>query len=181
MEVFSIGFILIAYVLVRLLLGHHHTNTMRDRKIYKTYIKQVANKEYRSTLAKIDKILSIKPKSAICWALKAECHLGLGEYYQAILYADKALHLDYTLSELYFHKGIAYLHLNQITQALIEFDKTIWHTRDQHAVAYYHKGLVLLSFQEYDKAILAFERSAKLGNEQANYELLCLRNQKQIV
>ncbi|TAE18408.1 MAG: hypothetical protein EAZ95_04205 [Bacteroidetes bacterium] len=176
MEGVSVIFIFVGYIAIRLMLGHHRTPTMRDKKRYQKLIDLLKNKDYTTVLQNLEGILSQNPQSAFCWALKAECHLALREYHQTILYADKALNIDYNLPETYYHKALACLHLGNTAGAMEELNKTIWYSREQHAEAFYHKGLLLYEAEDFDKALYAFEKATQLEHEQANYELLRLRN-----
>ena len=176
MESVGIIFIFVGYVIVRLMLGHHQTPTMRDRKLFATLIEAVGKKNFTETLPNIEQALEKKPESAICWALKAQCHLGLREYNQAIFYADKAVNIDPTLYETYHHKGLAYLKLGHYQDALTTFEKAVWYSREQFAEAFYYKGLMLLYLEEDEKAEYAFRQATKLGHELANFELIRLQN-----
>jgi len=176
MEAVCIGFVFIGYILLRLMLGHHRTPTMRDKKKHQDYINQVTNKEYTDVLPKLEKALLNTPESAICWLLKVACHLGLREYHQAILYADKARNIDDNLYEIYYYKALAYFHLSFFEEALAEFNKAIWYSREQCSDAFYYKGLLLLKYRENENACRVFEKAIKLGHEKANNALLRLRN-----
>ncbi len=176
MESVGLIFIFVGYVLVRIMLGHHNTPTMRDRKQFQPLIAQVGKKQYAEVLPLIESALQKKPESALCWALKAQCHLGLKEYNQAVFYAEKAVNIDHTLYETYYHKALAYYELNDISNALCDLDKAIWYSREQFAAAFYHKGLILLELEEEQKAIDIFEKAIKLGHESANIALLRLQH-----
>lgn len=176
MESVGIIFIFVGYVIVRLMLGHHQTPTMRDRKFFASLIAEVGKKNFAETLPKIEQILPKKPESSIGWALKAQCHLGLQEYNQAIFYAEKALNFDHTLYETYHHLGIAHYKLLRYQEGLAAFEKAIWYSREEFADAFYYKGLTLLHLQEDGKAEYAFERATKLAHELANFELMRLQH-----
>ncbi len=176
MEAMLLGFVFIGYIILRLMLGHHRTPTMYDRKQYHIYVEAVAQKNYTMVLPAIEKILREKPRSAICWALKAEIHVGLREYHQAILYADKALNIDSSLFETHYNKALSYFYLGYSEEAIVACNKAIWYSREQHADAFYYKGILLLEIDDIEQARYVFEKAIKLGHEKANYAFLKLQN-----
>jgi tetratricopeptide (TPR) repeat protein len=80
------------------------------------------------------------------------------------------------LPETYYHKALTCLRLGNTEGAMEELNKTIWYSREQHAEAFYYKGILLYETEEFDKALYAFEKATQLGHEQANYEMIRLRN-----
>jgi tetratricopeptide (TPR) repeat protein len=178
MESIGIIFIFVGYVIVRIMLGHHITPTLHDRKRYAQLLALVAQKKYAEALPLIQQKLQENEDSAICWGLKATCHLGLREFHQAILYAEKALNLDANLPEIHYQKAMAHLALGHDAEAMYAFDKAVWYSRNQHPEALYHKGLFHLQKQEFDYASEAFQQAANLGHEQANFEALKLQHRK---
>lgn len=178
MESIGVIFIFVGYVIVRIMLGHHITPTLHDKKRYAQLLELVAQKKYTEALPTLHQKLQENENSAVCWALKAECHLGLREFHQAILYAEKALNLDTNLPETHYHKALAHLALGNESEARYAFDKAVWYSRNQHPDSLYYKGHFHLQKQEYDFASEAFEQAANLGHEQANFEALKLRHRK---
>jgi tetratricopeptide (TPR) repeat protein len=176
MEGVSLIFVFVFYILIRLLLGHHRTPVMKDRRRYQAGIDLVAQGHYSEALQYFDKILLQNAHSAFAYTYKAECHWHLRNYHQTLHYADKALDIDYSLALCYQLKGLAYYHLEQIPAALTEFDKAVWQYLEKDAEAFYYRGVCHHSLEHYEKAEYDFNRAAKLGHEKANHCLLRMKN-----
>ncbi|MDX2301264.1 MAG: tetratricopeptide repeat protein [Microscillaceae bacterium] len=172
METLSLVFIFGLYIGIRLFLGHHKTPAMKDRQKYQEGIALVYQKKYTEALDYFQKVLQKDPKSSIAWAFKSECNLYLDNLYQAIADAEKALNIDYSLSECYFYKGLAFYKLEMIEDALTEFEKAVWHFREKHPETFRYRGLCHVRLGRNEQAEKDFRRAIELGDEEANYIFL---------
>lgn len=176
MEALSLVFILGIYVGIRLLLGHHKTPSMRDREKYRKGVHLVYDREYEKALNYFKEVVKKAPKSGVAWAFKAECHLFLGDNYQTLDSASKALNIDYTLRDCYIYRGKAFLALEHYQDALTEFDLAIWHFRGKHPETFRYRGICYYHLNQYKKAEYDLKRAVKLGDEEANYHLLQMQH-----
>ncbi|MEO1653586.1 MAG: tetratricopeptide repeat protein [Bacteroidota bacterium] len=172
MEALTLFFILGSYIGVRLLLGHHKTPEMIDRRKFKEGVDLVYKRDYSQALLYFEKTLQKHPNSGLCWSFKAECNLYLNNYYQCIADANRALNIDYRLRDCYMNKGMAFYKLEMIEDALVEFDKAIWHFRERHPETFRYRGLCYDLLGNHEKAAYDFEKALKLGDEESNYYLL---------
>ena len=169
MEALSLALILGLYIGIRIFLGHHKTPAMKDRKKYHQGVALVYHRKYPEALAYFEKITQKDPKSALAWAFKAECNLNLDNFYQTLADADKAIHIDYSLSDCYIFKGMAFYKLEMIEDALTEFEKAVWHFREKHPETFRYRGLCHAHLGNYEQAEKDFRKAIELGDEEANY------------
>ncbi len=180
MEALSLFLVLGLYVGIRLLLGHHKTPDMKDRARYAKGVQMVYQGEYQAAIDYFEKVLDKNSKSGLAWMYKAECHLRLEHYYQALANANKALDIDYHLRDCYLHKGIAFYKLGDIQEALTEFEKAVWHFREKHPETFRYRGICHYELGHFQKAEQDFEKAIQLGDEEANYYLLTLQQKRNV-
>lgn len=158
------------YISVRLLLGHHITDTMRDNEEYKRGIELVEQEQYKKAINYFDAVLSNHPKSAVAWAHKARCNFALDKLHEAIYDCDKAINYDYSLSECYLIKGRALLRIEEYKLAHEEFAKAVWYFTDK-AEPYRLKGIANYKLGNHEAARTDFKRAIGFQDEDANYYL----------
>jgi tetratricopeptide (TPR) repeat protein len=156
---------------VLLAFGAHTTPAMRDEKRYAEGIKLVNEQKYLEGLEYFAQITQKSPRSGVAWSYRAECHLALDELHQAIMAADKAIQLDYTLSYCYLFKGIALYKLQEYAEARDELSNAIWHFREKHPDAFKYRGLCQYALQKFELAEQDIQRAFQLGDEDAHYIL----------
>lgn len=181
METLSIVFIFMAYIGIRLLLGHHRTPAMKDKKRYAGGIRLVQKKKYSEGLVYFKRRLQEDPKSAVVHACKGKCHFFMGDLHQALQAFQKALNTDYSLKECYLYTGKIYYQLEEYRDALTEFDKAVWHFREIHAEAFYWRALCQYQLKNFHKARYDFHKAANQGSEEANLFLLQLKSPMDLI
>ncbi|EAY26406.1 tetratricopeptide repeat protein [Microscilla marina] len=165
------------YIGIRLMLGHHITNTMRENEEYKRGIELVDQERYQEALRFFDAVLSHHPKSAVAWAHKAWCNFAMDNLHEAMYNCDKAINYDYSLSDCYLIKGKALFALEEYQLAHEEFAKAVWHFKDK-AVPYRLKGRCNYHLGNYDEAKVDFQRAIRYHDEDANYLLHKMENEQ---
>lgn len=175
METLSLVFVFVLYIWVRLLLGHHLTPTIKDRRKYAPGIKLVDEQQYEEGLKYFNRILSHRHDSGVVWAYRSICQLEEGNHYQALADANKALDIDYTLRECYLVKGKAFLALEDYEQAQTEFSKAVWHYREKNSETFRLRALAHYYQDKISEAEYDLKRAQKLGDEEANLLLLQIR------
>ncbi|MCU0446104.1 MAG: tetratricopeptide repeat protein [Microscillaceae bacterium] len=156
---------------ISLAFGVHKTPAMRDEKRYAAGIRLVGLQKYLEALAYFEQIIKKHPHSGVAWSYRAECHLALGDYHQAIMACEKAIQLDYTLAYCYLFKGIALYHLQEYPDARDELSNAIWHFREKHPDAFKYRGLCHYALQNFGLAESDLQRAYRLGDEDAHYIL----------
>ncbi|OJJ14433.1 hypothetical protein BKI52_42380 [marine bacterium AO1-C] len=171
MEVLLIGFVFVGYILIRLMLGHHITQTIKDQRKFQPGIELVNQEKYEEALQYFDPILTKRPESAVAWLYKAKCNFGLGNLYEAIYDCDKVANYDYSLSECYLIKGKALYTLEEYQDAHDEFARAVWFFTDK-AEPYRWKGLANYQMNKISEAKTDFRRAVGFEDEDANHYLL---------
>ncbi len=168
-----------AYIGVKLMLGHHITDTMRDNEQFKRGRELVEQERYKEAIQYFDAVLVNNSKSAVAWAHKARCNFALDNPNEAIYDCDKATNYDYSLSECYLIKGRALLQLKQYKNAHDEFARSVWFFKDK-AVPYRWKGLANYYLNNLSEAKADFQKAIRLGDEDAHDYLLKLDSEMDI-
>lgn len=158
------------YVGVRILLGHHITDTMRETEAYKRGIDLVNQEQYAEGLKYFNVVLNNHPKSAVAWRYKAQCNYALDNLYEAIYDCDRATNYDYSLSACYMIKGKALFQLNNYREAHDEFARAVWFFQDK-AEPYRYKGLSNYRLGNFEAAKTDFLRAIRFQDEDANHFL----------
>lgn len=175
METLSLVFVFVLYIWVRLLLGHHLTPTIKDRRRYAVGIKLVDDHQHEEGLKYFNRILSHRQDSGVAWAYRSICHLYKENFYQALADSNKALDIDYTLRECYLVKGKAFLALEDYEQAHTEFSKAVWHYREKNPETFRYRALAHYYLNQISEAEQDLKRAQNLGDEEANLLLLQIR------
>ncbi len=171
MEVLLIGFVFVGYIMIRLMLGHHLTQTFKDTKKFQSGIDLVNEEKYTEAIQYFDNVLTKKPESAVAWLYKAKSNYVLGNMYETIYDCDKVANYDYSLSDCYLIKGKALYALEEYQDAHDEFARAVWFFTDK-AEPYRWKGMCNLQLQKKEDAKTDFRRAIGFEDEDANYYLL---------
>ncbi len=87
-----------------------------------------------------------------------------GENDSAIVYFNKALQLDSTLSSSYLNRGLAYLLQGNYALALKDYNEALRYN-DEFPLAYNNRGYLYLKLGKYDSAITDLKRAVSLGKK----------------
>ncbi|MCS6820491.1 MAG: hypothetical protein NZ551_01330 [Microscillaceae bacterium] len=180
MEVILFSFIFVFVLIAQLLLGKHITPVMRDLRRYKEGIELVKQKKYEEAVIYFDTLKETHPQSAVVWAYSGIAHFYLGDYYHTLAYCQKALEIDYTLTQCYFYKGRAFFELEDYEKACQEFEKNLWHSRHKLPEVYRYLGQCYLALNKEELALKNLQKAVQMQDEDANYLLMQLvrRNSK---
>jgi tetratricopeptide (TPR) repeat protein len=97
--------------------------------------------------------------------------LAQENYYSAIYDLTQAINRDNTLADCYLDRGMAYYHVLQFDDAFREFDKAVWHFRDENPDAYRWRALSRVHLQQLPQAENDLNRAVMLGDENSVYLL----------
>ena len=167
MEVVALGLLFMIYLTIRYFLVDHDTLAEKDQKRFEKGIELVRNRNFDEALPYFDNAVRQYPKSAIAHAYRGKCHLTEENYFSAIYDLTQAINLDNTLADCYLDRGIAYYNTNEFQQAFREFDKAVWHFRDQKPDAYRWRALARIQFRQLPQAENDLRRAVSLGDENA--------------
>ncbi len=181
MEAVSIFSLLGIYIGIRLLLGHHKTQSMKDVEKYKEGVKLILADNYSEAHVYFGKIIQQDPQCGIAWGYRAEANYRLGNTYQCIADCNRALSIDYQLSDCYLFRGLALYDLKEYQDALTEFDLAVWHFREKHPETFRYRGLCYYALGKHKEAKYNFQRAQKLGDEEANYYLMQIRKKLDVL
>lgn len=165
MEVVALGLLFTLYLTIRYFLVDHDTLADKDRKRFRTGIDLVRNRQVDEAHSFFDEAVRQHPKSAIAYAYRGKCHLIQENYYSAVYDLTQAINLDNTLADCYLDRGIAYYKTNDFQQAFREFDKAVWHFRDEKPDAYRWRALARIQFRQLPQAENDLRRAVSLGDE----------------
>jgi tetratricopeptide (TPR) repeat protein len=181
MEAVSIFSLLGFYVLIRVLLGHHKTKSMKDTEKYKEGVKLIFADNFKDAHIYFSNIIQKDPQCAIAWGYRAEANYRLDNLYQCIADCNRAISIDYQLSDCYLFKGMALYDLEDFQDALTEFDLAVWHFREKHPETFRYRGLSHFALGNHEKAKYDFQRALKLGDEEANYYLMQIKKKLDVL
>ncbi|MBD2755526.1 tetratricopeptide repeat protein [Spirosoma validum] len=165
MEVVGLGLLFTLYLTIRYFLMDHDTLADKDRKRFRTGIELVDNRRIDEAYSLFDEAVRQHPKSAIAYAYRGKCQLIQENYYSAIYDLTQAINLDNTLADCYLDRGIAYYKTDEFQQAFREFDKAVWHFRDEKPDAYRWRALARIQFRQLPQAENDLRRAVSLGDE----------------
>jgi tetratricopeptide (TPR) repeat protein len=171
MEGFALLIVLIAYLVIRILLSNSEDQTAKDARTYQAGINLVKHKKYEAAFEYFNNVLKDKPKCALAYAYRGKCNLATGDLYAAIYDCTEATSYDHCIAEAYLNKGIALYKLELYKDAFLEFDKAVWHYRN-NAVAFRWRAITRIQMGMADKAEKDLKRAVELGDEDSNFYLL---------
>lgn len=172
MEVALLGLLFIAYITIRYYVIDHDTPADKDRKRFRKGIELVRTKNIQDAHRYFDDVVRQYPRSAIGYAYRGKCHLFQQNYYSAIYDLTQAINRDNTLADCYLDRGIAYYSTDQFNDAFREFDKAVWHFRDEKPDAYRWRALARIKVRQIAQAENDLRRAVALGDENSFHLLL---------
>ncbi|GAB2562024.1 tetratricopeptide repeat protein [Spirosoma areae] len=172
MEVVLISLLFGVYLTIRYYLVDHDTVADKDRKKLRKGIDLVNNRLFIEAHHYFDEAVRQYPKSAIAYAYRGKCQLVQENYFSAIYDLTQAINRDNTLADCYLDRGIAYYNTNEFQQAFREFDKAVWHFRDEKPDAYRWRALARIQVRQLPQAENDLRRAVSLGDENAFHLLL---------
>lgn len=162
----------VVYLTLRYYLMDHDTPSDKDRSRFRKGIELVSTRNITEAHRYFDDAVRQHPKSAIAYAYRGKCQLVQDNYYSAIYDLTQALSRDNTLADCYLDRGIAYYKTNQFSDAFREFDKAVWHFRDEQPDAYRWRALARIQIRQIPQAESDLRRAVSLGDENSFHILL---------
>ncbi|QJW89713.1 DUF3808 domain-containing protein [Spirosoma taeanense] len=172
MEVALLSLLFVLYLTIRYFLVDHDTPTDKDRKRFQKGILLMKNRDITQAHRYFDDAVRQYPKSALAYAYRGKCQLAQENFYSAIYDLTQAISRDNTLAECYLDRGIAYYRIEQFTDAFREFDKAVWHFRDEQPDAYRWRALARIQVKQLPQAESDLRRAVSLGDENSFHLLL---------
>ena len=172
MEVVALSLLFTIYLIIRYFLVDHDTSADKDRKRFRRGIELVNNRDFDEAHRYFDDAVRQHPKSAIAYAYRGKCHLVQENYFSAIYDLTQAINLDNTLADCYLDRGIAYYNTSEFQSAFREFDKAVWHFRDEKPDAYRWRALARIQVRQLPQAENDLRRAVALGDENSFHLLL---------
>ena len=165
MEVALLSLLFGLYLTIRYYLIDHDTPTDKDRKRFQKGIELVKNKAIDEAHRYFDEAVAQHPKSAVAYAYRGRCQLLEENYFSAIYDLTQAISRDNTLADCYLDRGIAFYKIEQYNDAFREFDKAVWHFRDEKPDAYRWRALARIQVRQLPQAENDLRRAVLLGDE----------------
>ncbi|MFD2569313.1 tetratricopeptide repeat protein [Spirosoma soli] len=172
MEVALLSLLFVLYLTIRYYLMDHDTPADKDRKRFRKGIDLVKNRDISEAHSYFDEAVRQYPKSAIAYAYRGKCQLAQENYYSAIYDLTQAVNRDNTLAECYLDRGIAFYQIEEFQNAFREFDKAVWHFRDEKPDAYRWRALARIQVRQLPQAENDLRRAVSLGDENSFHLLL---------
>jgi tetratricopeptide (TPR) repeat protein len=171
MEVTLLGLLFAIYLVLRYYLIDHETASEKDQKRFQEGILLVKDRQIDTAFDYFNEAVQKHPKSAVAYAWRGKCQLLLENHYSAIYDLTEAISRDNTLAECYLDRGIALYRVEQFTEAFREFDKAVWHIRDERPDAYRWRAVARIELRQLAQAENDLRRAVMLGDEDA-FQLL---------
>ncbi|RIV20643.1 DUF3808 domain-containing protein [Fibrisoma montanum] len=172
MEVALLSLLFIPYLVIRYYLTDHDTPADKDLKRFQKGIKLIQSRNFVEAHRFFDEAVRQYPKSAVAYAYRGKCQLAQENYYSAIYDLTQAVSRDNTLADCYLDRGIAHYYVEQYNEAFREFDKAVWHFRDENPDAYRWRALARIQVRQLPQAESDLRRAVSLGDENS-FHLLC--------
>jgi tetratricopeptide (TPR) repeat protein len=172
MEVVLLGLLFGIYLTIRYYLMDHDTSSDKDRKRFQRGIDLVTNRNFEEAHHYFDNAVRQYPKSAIAYAYRGKCQLVQENYFSAIYDLTQAISRDNTLADCYLDRGIAYYKTAEFQQSFREFDKAVWHFRDEQPDSYRWRALARIELRQLPQAENDLRRAVSLGDENSFHLLL---------
>ena len=168
----ALSLLFIVYLTIRYFFVDHDTPADKDQKRFRRGIELVKNREFDQAHLYFNDVIRQHPKSAIAYAYRGKCQLVQENYYSAIYDLTQAINLDNTLADCYLDRGIAHYNTAEFQQAFREFDKAVWHFRDEKPDAYRWRALARIQVRQLPQAENDLRRALSLGDENSFHLLL---------
>lgn len=172
MEVALLSLLFILYLTIRYYVVDHDTPADKDRKRFRKGIEHVNNWDFEQAHRYFDEAIRQHPKSAVAYAYRGKCQLVQANYYSAIYDLTQAISRDNTLADCYLDRGIALYRIKEFQNAFREFDKAVWHFRDEQPDAYRWRALARIQVGQLSQAESDLRRAVSLGDENSFHLLL---------
>lgn len=172
MEVVLLGLLFGIYLTIRYYMMDHDTSSDKDRKRFQRGIDLVTNRNFEEAHHFFDNAVHQYPKSAVAYAYRGKCQLVQENYFSAIYDLTQAINWDNTLADCYLDRGIAYYKTAEFEQAFREFDKAVWHFRDEQPDSYRWRALARIELRQLPQAENDLRRAVSLGDENSFHLLL---------
>ncbi|GAB4017700.1 tetratricopeptide repeat protein [Spirosoma koreense] len=172
MEVLALGLLFTIYLTARYFLMDHDTLADKDQKRFRHGIDLVNTRRFDEAYQYFDDAVRQYPKSAVAFAYRGKCQIVQENYYSAIYDLTQAINLDNTLADCYLDRGISYYYTAEYQLAFREFDKAVWHFRDEKPDAYRWRALARIQFRQLPQAENDLRRAVTLGDENSFHLLL---------
>ena len=167
MEVAFLSLLFVIYLVMRYYLIDHETAAEKDTVRFQAGIDLVKQREIGAAFEYFNTLVQQHPKSAVAFAWRGRCQLLQDNYYSAIYDLTQALNLDNTLADCYLDRGIAFYNVEQYTESFREFDKAVWHIRDERPDAYRWRAIARIQLRQLAQAENDLRRAVLLGDEDA--------------
>ena len=171
MEVVLLTLLFVSYLSIRYFVIDHETPSEKDMKRFQAGVTLVKNRDYEGAFTYFDTTVRQHPKSAVAYAYRGKCQLALGNYHSAIYDVTQAISRDNTLADCYLDRGMALYEVEQFTEAFREFDKAVWHFRDEQPDAYRWRAVARIKLNQVQQAESDLRRAVSLGDENSFYLL----------
>lgn len=171
MEIALLCLLFVMYLAIRYFVVDHETSAEKDQKRFRTGIALLKAQQYQAAFAYFDEAVRQHPTSAVAYAGRGRCQLKEKNYYSAIYDLTQAISRDNTLADCYLDRGIAFYETNEFTDAFREFDKAVWHFRDEQPDAYRWRALARVRLNQIQQAESDLRRAVTLGDENSFYLL----------
>lgn len=172
MEVVLLSLLFGIYLTIRYYLMDHDTSSDKDLKRFQRGIDLVTNRNFEEAHHYFDNAVRQYPKSAVAYAYRGKCQLIQENYFSAIYDLTQAISRDNTLADCYLDRGIAYYQTAEFQQAFREFDKAVWHFRDEQPDSYRWRALARIELRQLPQAENDLRRAVSLGDENSFHLLL---------
>ena len=158
------------YILLRMVFSFKVDHLKRDTKRFSMGLELLHEQEYDQGLTFFNRAVQQYPQSALAYASRSRCQLGLGEPIMAMADGVRASAIDPYLRSVYLTKGKALFEMKEWTMAIVEFEKATWYDREC-AEAHTWLGLTYIEDGQSGKAVKCFQKAVRMGDENAAYYL----------
>jgi tetratricopeptide (TPR) repeat protein len=158
------------YILLRLAFGMRKDVMERDRIRHAEGLAMMRRREFDLALAYFTDALELFPRSVVLLEARGRCQFELKEYLHALADCSRAISLEAHLPESYLIKGKSLLKMDNAEEALIEFDKAVWHGR-QNSEPLCWRGIAYERLGQIERAETDFLAAKKMGDENAAFYL----------
>ncbi len=172
MEIALLSLLFVLYLIIRYYVVDHDTPTDKDRNRFRKGIDLVNNRSFDEAHRYFDEAVRQHPKSALAYAYRGKCQLAQENFYSAIYDLTQAVSRDNTLADCYLDRGIAFYAIGEYANAFREFDKAVWHFRDEQPDAYRWRALARIQIRQLPQAESDLRRAVALGDENSFHLLL---------
>jgi len=117
--------------------------------------------KYREAMAYYNKALSIDPKFAEGWYLRASVLIDTGKPEEALVDCERALALNHNYADAWSKKALAFFNLERFEEGVLSATRAST-LNGNDAMAWYIKGVCLDELGKSDEAQVAYGKSLEL-------------------